>query len=89
MPVSLAVALGGALGSLARYGLDPLIERRSASIFPWATFTVNVTGCLLIPSISLRRAERPWRSRTRPRPSRAVWGQCCSERGWANTSERP
>jgi hypothetical protein len=48
MPVSLAVALGGAIGSLGRYGLDRLIERRSLSLFPWATFTVNATGCLLI-----------------------------------------
>jgi CrcB protein len=48
VPVSLAVALGGAIGSLARYGLDRLIERRSLSLFPWATFTINATGCLLI-----------------------------------------
>jgi CrcB protein len=48
MPVRLAVALGGALGSLARYEADRLIERRSFSIFPWSTFTINVTGCLLI-----------------------------------------
>jgi CrcB protein len=48
MPVSLAVALGGAIGSVARYGLDRLIERRSLSVFPWATFLINTTGCLLI-----------------------------------------
>ncbi len=48
MPIGLAVAFGGALGALARYGLDRLIERRSASLFPWSTFTINVTGCLLV-----------------------------------------
>jgi fluoride exporter len=48
MPVSLAVALGGALGVSARYGLDRVIERRSSALFPWSTFTINVTGCLLI-----------------------------------------
>ena len=48
MPVSLGVALGGALGALARYGLDHLIERRSDSVFPWSTFAINVSGCLLI-----------------------------------------
>ena len=48
MPVTLAVALGGAVGSVARYGLDRLIERKSDSVFPWATFTINITGCLLI-----------------------------------------
>jgi CrcB protein len=48
MPIGLSVAFGGALGALARYGLDRLIERRSASLFPWSTFTINVTGCLLV-----------------------------------------
>jgi fluoride exporter len=48
MPVLLAVALGGAVGSLARYGADRLIERRISSVFPWSTFTINATGCLLI-----------------------------------------
>jgi len=48
MPVSLAVALGGALGVSARYGLDRVIERRSSALFPWSTFTINITGCLLI-----------------------------------------
>jgi CrcB protein len=48
MPTSLAVALGGALGSLGRYGVDRLIERRSVSVFPWATFVINISGCLLI-----------------------------------------
>ena len=46
MPVFLAVAAGGALGSLSRYAVDRLIERRVASVFPWSTFTINVTGCL-------------------------------------------
>jgi fluoride ion exporter CrcB/FEX len=37
MPVAIAVALGGALGALSRYGLD----RRTVSLFPWSTFVVN------------------------------------------------
>jgi fluoride exporter len=45
VPVALAVMLGGALGALARYGLDSLIEHRAFSIFPWSTFVVNVSGC--------------------------------------------
>ena len=48
MPVYLAVAAGGALGAVARYSLDRLIERRSFSVFPWSTFAINVSGCLLI-----------------------------------------
>lgn len=48
MPIAAAVALGGALGALARYGLDRLIERRSFSVFPWSTFMINISGCLVI-----------------------------------------
>ena len=48
MSVVLGVFLGGALGSLSRYGLDVLIERHTVSDFPWATFVVNVTGCLVV-----------------------------------------
>jgi CrcB protein len=58
MPVVLAVAIGGALGSLARYGLDRVIERRSFSIFPWSTFTINATGCLLIGVIIAALVDR-------------------------------
>ncbi|HKP17062.1 MAG TPA: CrcB family protein [Gaiellaceae bacterium] len=47
MPVALAVAAGGSLGALARYGLDSLLERRVDSLFPWSTFVVNLSGCFL------------------------------------------
>ena len=46
MSLAAAVALGGAVGALSRYGLDTLIERRTDSLFPWATFTINIAGCL-------------------------------------------
>ena len=58
MPVIVGVALGGALGASARYSLDHLIEQRSFSIFPWATFTINVTGCLLIGVITEALVDR-------------------------------
>jgi CrcB protein len=48
MATPLAVALGGALGAVARYGVDRLIERRSFAVFPWSTFLINVSGCLAI-----------------------------------------
>ena len=38
---ALAVALGGALGALARYGVANAIGTRA---FPWATLTINVVG---------------------------------------------
>lgn len=48
MPLVLGVAACGVLGVLARYGLDSWIEQHSESVFPWATFTINVTGCLAV-----------------------------------------
>jgi len=48
MPVQLAVAVGGALGALARYLVDRFIEAREVGLFPWGTFTVNVSGCFAV-----------------------------------------
>jgi CrcB protein len=47
MPIVAAVAVGGALGALARYGLDRFIEHHLFTVFPWSTLAINVTGCLL------------------------------------------
>ncbi len=44
MPTPLAVALAGAIGAVARYGLDGLVARRAPGAFPWGTFTINVSG---------------------------------------------
>jgi CrcB protein len=43
-----AVAVGGALGSVARYLLGALIQDRAATAFPLGTFTINVSGSLLL-----------------------------------------
>jgi len=43
-----AVFVGGALGALSRYGLDRLIEQHGESSFPWSTFAINVSGCVLV-----------------------------------------
>jgi CrcB protein len=42
-----AIAVGGALGSLARYGLGVAFPPGRTG-FPWATFGINVLGSLLI-----------------------------------------
>jgi fluoride exporter len=39
------VALGGALGSVARYLLTATVDRYTAAGFPYGTFTVNIVGC--------------------------------------------
>lgn len=41
------IAGGGAVGSLARWGLTQLLPHRSGTL-PWATFIANVTGCYLL-----------------------------------------
>ena len=41
------IALGGVVGSLARYGLAEGFPHDAGS-FPWATFATNVLGCFAI-----------------------------------------
>jgi fluoride exporter len=41
------ISAGGALGALARYGIGSAWPHDPDG-FPWATWTINVTGCLLI-----------------------------------------
>jgi CrcB protein len=45
MPTILWVALGGAIGSAVRYGVNVWAGRMLGSEFPWHTFIVNVVGC--------------------------------------------
>jgi CrcB protein len=45
MPTALLVALGGAAGALARYGIALRVGTRA---FPWATLAVNLSGCFLL-----------------------------------------
>jgi fluoride exporter len=42
------VAIGGALGSMARYGISGLVSAMAGGVFPYGTFVVNVTGAVLI-----------------------------------------
>jgi CrcB protein len=56
----LLIATGGALGSIARYGVGSLVAGRMGTRFPYGTFVINITACLII-GFSLtwidRRAE--------------------------------
>jgi CrcB protein len=58
VPVVVGVALGGALGASARYGVDRLIERRTSSLFPLSTFAINITGCFAIGLLTAALVER-------------------------------
>ena len=44
----LLIALGGAIGSVCRYGLGGLVYRMFGSVFPWGTLAVNLLGSLVI-----------------------------------------
>ena len=56
-------ALGGAIGSLARWALAEAIPASPAG-WPWATLLVNLLGCLLLGLLVAALAERapgsPW-----------------------------
>src|SRR6202451_1965598 len=44
MGILLAVALGGALGSLARYFVAGTVQSAAWPGFPWGIFVVNISG---------------------------------------------
>ncbi|WP_432993853.1 fluoride efflux transporter FluC [Dactylosporangium sp. CA-233914] len=47
LPVLAAISAGGGIGALSRYGIG-LLWPHPRGGFPWSTFLINVTGCLLI-----------------------------------------
>ncbi|MCQ8827730.1 fluoride efflux transporter CrcB [Streptomyces malaysiensis] len=44
----LLVIAGGMVGAPLRYLTDRAVQTRHDSVFPWGTFVVNVTGCLIL-----------------------------------------
>jgi CrcB protein len=42
------VALGGALGSVARFWVNGLISEKFGATFPWGTLVINITGSFVI-----------------------------------------
>lgn len=58
MHPALAVALGGAAGSLARFYAVVALKRADA-LFPWGTLLVNVAGSFLIGAVWAWFLDRP------------------------------
>jgi fluoride exporter len=48
MSFYLWLALGGALGTLARFGISNLVTQQFGPAFPWGTLIVNVSGSFVI-----------------------------------------
>jgi len=44
----LLIAIGGALGSIARYWVGATIGARMGTRFPYGTFAINLTACVII-----------------------------------------
>ncbi len=42
------IALGGALGSIARFWINGLVSSQVGETFPWGTLVVNVSGSFVI-----------------------------------------
>src|SRR4030081_324996 len=61
-----AVFVGGAIGTVARAGLEALADPDPGR-WPWPTFTVNIVGALLLGYFTTRLLERlPLSSYRRP-----------------------
>jgi len=44
----LLIAIGGALGSIARYWVGSAVAGRLGARFPFGTFVINMTACVII-----------------------------------------
>jgi CrcB protein len=44
----LLVIAGALIGAPLRYLTDRFVQSRHRTVFPWSTFVVNVTGCLIL-----------------------------------------
>jgi fluoride exporter len=64
MRIAAAIAVAGAVGALARYGLDVFVSRRNDGAFPWGTFVVNISGAFALgiafTLFSDRFSVAPW-----------------------------
>jgi CrcB protein len=52
------IALGGAIGAIARYQVAAMIQARVPVGFPYGTFVVNVSGCLIMGFVTALLTER-------------------------------
>ena len=58
MRTTIGIGVAGAIGALARYGLDGVISRRAPALFPWGTLVVNLTGSFVLGVLFAMTTER-------------------------------
>lgn len=58
MMTYLAIAVGGAIGALSRYGLMSLVTSIAGNRLPWGTLLVNISGSLLIGVLYVLISEK-------------------------------
>ncbi len=52
------MALAGAVGTLARFGVSSAVQRWAGPSFPWGTFAVNIIGCFLFGFLWMLMEQR-------------------------------
>ncbi len=53
----LLVVAGAVVGAPLRYLTDRAVQSRHDSVFPWGTFLVNVSGCLILGLVTGAAAQ--------------------------------
>jgi CrcB protein len=54
----LLIAIGGAIGSTARYVFSQFVQHATGTLFPIGTFAVNCVGCLVFGAIAGAAEQR-------------------------------
>jgi len=60
----LLVGIGGALGSMARHGVNHVIHTRALGTFPGGIFVINVLGSVIVGVVAGAIASARWRPST-------------------------
>ena len=59
MPIYLALALGGALGAIARHWIGSGLNQLGQLTFPLGTLSVNILGSFFIGGLYIYLSDRP------------------------------
>lgn len=64
--IAVLVVLAGAVGAVARFGVDSAVGRRWSTTVPWATVGINVSGSFLLGvlagAVAQHSAPDAWRT---------------------------